>query len=167
MRDMSRNDSCKCDTIHHSVGTSHHTRASLSVFWFLYVEKKISSFLLWEIPCLIVKCFFPGVLQVTFPPGRDIWPLHKYSNVCKHPESRPFSRHEKFSASWNHQFSVMKKLCCVMKYTFRHETSLFPVMDFFLLRHEIKLRHENNSPSWITCDGIKSIIFRREILYPP
>ena len=52
-----------------------------------------------------------------------------------------------------------------MKSTIRHETSLFPVMDFFFpvmkskSRHEIILRHE-----WLH-DGMKSIIFRDEILY--
>ena len=55
----------------------------------------------------------------------------------------------------------------VMKFKIRHETPLFPVMDFFSSvmnsnsRHEIILRHES------LYDGMKAIIFRHEILYPP
>jgi len=54
-----------------------------------------------------------------------------------------------------------------MKFKIRHETPLFPVMDFFSSvmnsnsRHEIILRHES------LYDGMKAIIFRHEILYPP
>jgi len=54
-----------------------------------------------------------------------------------------------------------------MKFKIRHETPLFPVMEFFFpvmkshSRHEIILRHES------LYDGMKSIIFRHEILYPP
>ena len=54
-----------------------------------------------------------------------------------------------------------------MKFKIRHETPLFPVMDFFFpvmkaySHHEIILRHES------LYDGMKSIIFRHEILYPP
>ncbi len=53
-----------------------------------------------------------------------------------------------------------------MKFKIRHETPVFPVMDFFFpvmkskSRHEIILRHES------LYDGMKSIIFRHEILYP-
>ena len=55
----------------------------------------------------------------------------------------------------------------VMKFKIRHETPLFPVMDFFSSvmnsnsRHEIILRHKS------LYDGMKAIIFRHEILYPP
>jgi len=54
-----------------------------------------------------------------------------------------------------------------MKFKIRHETPLFPVMEFFSSvmksnsRHEIILRHES------LYDGMKAIIFRHEILYPP
>ena len=55
----------------------------------------------------------------------------------------------------------------VMKFKIRHETPFSPVMDFYSSvmnsnsRHEIILRHES------LYDGMKAIIFRHEILYPP
>ena len=54
-----------------------------------------------------------------------------------------------------------------MNFKIRHETPLFPVMEFFFpvmksnSRHEIILRHE---PLY---DGMKSIILCHEILYLP
>ena len=55
----------------------------------------------------------------------------------------------------------------VMKFKIRHETPFSPVMDFYSsvmnsnFRHEIILRNES------LYDGMKAIIFRHEILYPP
>jgi len=54
-----------------------------------------------------------------------------------------------------------------MKFKIRHETPFSPVMDFYSsvmnsnFRHEIILRNES------LYDGMKAIIFRHEILYPP
>jgi len=85
--------------------------------------------------------------------------------------------------------SIIRKvdLFSVMKCFRRHEIINFPSWKSFL-RHEIhnpswnvfisrhgffysvmnsNSRHEKNSPSWITYDGMKCIIFRHEILYPP
>ena len=54
-----------------------------------------------------------------------------------------------------------------MKFKIRHEMPFSPVMDFYSsvmnsnFRHEIILRNES------LYDGMKAIIFRHEILYPP
>ena len=103
---------------------------------------------------LVTSFFFDG----TKSRSQEIEPATIRISCRVHPKSRPFFHHEMFAASWNHQFSVMKKIFASWNPQSVMKRLYFPHGIFYSVMNS-NARHEKNSPSWITYNGMKCIIF--------